>query len=39
MPHPKVMMSTSQLIGGVSGKDPDSMFLNLMYKKYMLVDA
>ena len=34
LPHPKVMMSTAQLIGGVSAKDPDNMLIDVMDRKY-----
>ena len=33
------MMSTSQLIGGVSAKDPDNMLVNIMCKKYLELEA
>ena len=33
------MMATSQVIGGVSGKDPTNFLMQVMYKKYLLAQA
>jgi hypothetical protein len=35
LPYPKVMMATSQLVGGVSGKDPDNLLLKVMLRRRM----
>jgi hypothetical protein len=33
IPHPKVLMSTSQIIGGVSQKDPENFLIDMFRRK------